>query len=196
MDRVEGKPPADLTHQVLLALRRIIRATDLHSRWLLQHFGLTAPQLVVLQHIARNGATSSSALAREASLSLPTLTGIVARLEARGLVQRTRNESDRRQLLVSLTESGAKLLEEAPPPLQETFTRQFATLRDWEQTLIVSILQRLVAMMEAETLEASAILATGTLDQTPSTVTVAENVESAAQVYIEGSCSKGEEAAR
>ncbi len=113
-------------------------------------------------------------MAREANLSLPTLTGIVTRLEARGLVQRTRNQSDRRELLVSLTPPGAKLLEDAPPPLQETFTRQFAALRDWEQTLIVSILQRLVAMMEAETLEASPMLATGTLDHTPSKVTVAE----------------------
>ncbi len=174
MDRVAGELAPDLTQQVLVALRKIIRATDLHSRWLLQHFGLTAPQLIVLQHISRNGAISGSALAREANLSLPTLTGIVARLEARGLVQRTRNESDRRELLVSLTPPGAKLLEDAPPPLQETFTRQFAALRDWEQTQIVSILQRLVAMMEAEELEASPMLATGTLDHTPNRVTVAE----------------------
>lgn len=174
MHRSKGELPPDLTYQVLVSLRRIIRATDLHSRWLLQHFGVTVPQLIVLQQIAKNGATSLSALARAASLSLPTVTGIVARLEARGMVQRTRNESDRRQLLVSLTRSGAELLEDAPSPLQDTFIQQFAALRDWEQTQIVSILQRLVAMMEAERLEASPILATGTLDEAPGTVTVAE----------------------
>ncbi len=165
--------PADLTGQLLVSLRRIIRATDLHSRRLLQGFGLTAPQLVVLRQIARNRATSGSALARAASLSLPTLTGILARLEAGGRVQRTRNESDKRQVPVSLTRSGAELLEGAPPPLQETFTRQFAALRDWERTLIISILQRLVAMMEAETLDTSPILATGTLDSTAGLLTEA-----------------------
>lgn len=169
---------ADLTYQLLLALRRIIRATDLHSRRLLQQFGVTAPQLIVLQQIARHGAISPSVLAREVSLSLPTLTGIVARLEARGMVQRTRNESDRRQILVSLTRSGAVLLEDAPSPLQETFVRQFAALRDWEQTQIVAILQRLVVMMEAERLDASPMLVTGTLDEAPGTAAVPELEES------------------
>lgn len=153
-----------LSNEVLLALRRIMRATDLHSRRLLRDFGITGPQLLVLREIAACGELSSSALARAVSVSLPTATGILARLESRGLVARRRDSVDRRQVVVSLTEAGIRTLDSAPPPLQESFTRQLEALREWEQTQILSALQRIVSMMEAETLAASPVLTTGRLD--------------------------------
>lgn len=151
-------PGPRLTEQVLVALRRIMRATDLHSRKLFRQFGLTAPQLVVLREIAVRGELSCTALAAAASMSLPTATGIVNRLEARGLVVRRRSRSDKRQVLLSTTDAGRQVLESAPLPLQKRFTKQFGALREWEQTQILSVLQRIVAMMEAESLDASPVL--------------------------------------
>ena len=45
----------DLTHedQIVVAIRQIIRAVDLHSRRLVQAHGLTGPQLAVLQEVSR-----------------------------------------------------------------------------------------------------------------------------------------------
>lgn len=167
--------PSPFSDQVLVALRKIIRATDLHSRKLLRQFGLTGPQLVSLREIAARGELSGSSLAKAISVSLPTATGIVARLESRGLVLRRRSSSDRRQMLVSITEAGKHVLETAPPPLQETFTDQLEALPDWEQTQILSVLQRVVAMMEAEELDASPILTTGVISEPgPVPVTVDE----------------------
>ena len=67
----------DQEEQVLINLRQIIRATDLYSRQLSKQFGLTAPQLLILQAIRRLGAVSISKLAAEASLSQATVTTII-----------------------------------------------------------------------------------------------------------------------
>lgn len=151
--------------KVLIALRRIIRAVDLHSHSLSQRYGLTGPQLVILRELLRRGEISGSELAGAVSLSLATVTGILTRLEARGLVSRRRSESDKRRVLVRTTPAAERLLEAAPPPLQESFARQFERLKDWEQSLILSSLQRLVTMMEARELDASPFLTTGSLDR-------------------------------
>lgn len=149
---------------VLQALRRIVRAIELHSRFLVTKYGLTGPQLTVLRVIAEEGPLATGCLARSVQLSSATVTGIVSRLEARQLVERTRSANDKRCVLVSITPAGATLLKQAPPPLQEHFTAAFERLQDWEQSQILCSLQRLVAMMEARDLPASSILATGPLE--------------------------------
>ena len=63
--------------QVLISIRQIIRATDLHSRRLSKQVGLTAPQLLILQAIRDLGAVSISKLSQEVSLSQATVTTII-----------------------------------------------------------------------------------------------------------------------
>ncbi len=147
--------------QVLISLRRIIRATDLYSRELIKTVGLTAPQLLVLQAIRNLGAVSLSRLSSEVSLSQATVTTIIDRLERRGLVQRQRSSSDRRVVHAALTEAGEEKLAAAPAPLQAVFSRRFAALDDWEQSMIVSALQRVAHMMNAEDIDASPLLHVG-----------------------------------
>ncbi len=69
-------------------------------------------------------------------------------------------------MLVSPTPVAEEVLAGAPPLLQEHFTR-FRRLPDWQQTQILSSLQRIVALMEAADVEAGPILTTGPLDATP-----------------------------
>jgi len=154
-------PDSLFSEHILVALRRIIRAIDLHSRSLMRDFGLTGPQLVVLREADARTEVSGSALARAVSVSLATLSGIVTRLEARGLLERNRSSRDKRQVLISVTDKGRRILASAPSPLQDRFTRRLAGLEKWEQTQVLSVLQRIVAMMEAEELDASPILTTG-----------------------------------
>jgi DNA-binding MarR family transcriptional regulator len=156
---------SQLPQQVLVALRRIMRATDLHSRSLLRQFGVTGPQLLVLSAVEERGEMSSSDLARAISVSLPTAADIAARLEARGLVTRQRSSSDKRQVVVSLTAAGQDVLRAAPPPLRESFTRQLGDLEEWEQTQMLSVLQRIVTMMEAEELSPGPIVAPGVMEE-------------------------------
>ncbi len=148
-------------NQVIVALRRISRAIDLHSRALVQECGLTAPQLAALQALAELQPVPVSGVARHIHLSLATVTGIFNRLEARGLVTRSRNGQDRRTVIVELTLAGAELMKSAPSLLQDGFRHELAKLEQWEQTQLLSSLQRIAAMMHAEGIEAAPVLGSG-----------------------------------
>ena len=106
-----------LEEQVIAALRRT-RAIDLHSRLLLQKSGLTIPQLAALQAIQRQQSVTVGVLAREIHLGAATVTGILGRLEKRGLVTRALGDVDRRSVVVQLTDEGANLALEASSLLQ------------------------------------------------------------------------------
>lgn len=149
-----------LEDDVLRSLRRIIRATDIHSRQLGKHTGLTTPQLVVLRAIEEAGTPTVSEIARAVSLSQATVTNILNRLEGQELLKRERSETDRRRVMVALTKAGTKLLVSAPEPLQERFSVQFQTLQSWEQYQLVASLERIAEMMDAEELDAAPLLAT------------------------------------
>lgn len=155
-------------HEVLIALRRIIRATDLHSRHLSKTLGLTAPQLLIMQMIRKAGATTSSTVAREVSLSQATVTSILDRLENRNLVQRMRSEKDKRRINITLTDRGHELIKESPEPLQQQFSERFQELADWERNLILSALQRVAEMMGAQDIDASPVLDIGAIDRNTS----------------------------
>ena len=168
-------------NQIVAALRRIIRAVDLHSRRLVEECGMTGPQLVVLREAAQLGRTSVSALARSVHLSQPTVTGILDRLERRGFVERCRDAADRRTVNVSVTVEGQKTLDRAPSLLQDRFRRELAKLREWELTMTLASLQRIAEMMEAETLEASPLLVAGPVDGAPEALGSAATVSEEAR---------------
>lgn len=147
--------------RVIAALRRIVRAIDLHSRHLVERFSVTGPQLVALQELARLGQVPVGVLARNVHVSHPTMTGILDRLEKRGLVRRTRDTEDRRRMTVTATDEGLGLLDAAPSPLQDRFRAEFSRLEEWEQTHMLATLQRIATMMDAEELDAAPVLTTG-----------------------------------
>lgn len=151
----------------MAALRRIIRAIDLHSKALVQRYGLTGPQLVVLKELVETSPQTVSSLAAAVNLSQATVTGILDRLERKAMITRGRDSQDKRKVMVSPTSAAEHALAGAPPLLQEHFTTAFSDLADWEQTQILSSLQRIVALMEAGGVEAGPILTTGPLDATP-----------------------------
>lgn len=174
-----------LDHRVIAALRRIIRAIDVHSRHLMERFGVTGPQLMALQELARLGQVPVGVLARNVHVSHPTMTGILDRLEKRGLVQRIRDNHDRRRMTAAATKEGLKVLEAAPSPLQDRFRSEFSRLEEWEQTQMLATLQRIAAMMAAEELEAAPVLTTGAVVMAPASSASAPS-EAAAEHEVHG----------
>lgn len=151
--------------EVLVALRRVIRATDLHSKYLAKTTGLTAPQILILQTIRDKGLQTVGSLAKDVSLSQATVTNILDRLEAKELVVRERSTEDKRKVFTQLTAKARVVLEGAPLPLQDQFARQFEELQEWEQAMMISALQRIAQMMDAETIDAAPVLDVGLLDR-------------------------------
>ncbi len=153
-----GSERPHVCDDVLISIRRIIQSIDLHSRYLVKQFGLTGPQLIILQEVSRKNEISISELAKSISLGQATVTGILERLENRGLITRRRSKSDKRKVFITSTEACEQLLAKAPPPMQEHFIESFEKLQDWEQSMILSALQRVVMLMDAKAFAVAPIL--------------------------------------
>jgi len=148
----------------LIALRKMIQAIDQHSINLKKNFGLTGPQLILLQSISAHDKISVTQLSKIVSLSQATVTDITKRLEKRNHITKIRDIDDRRKTIIALTENGKAILNTVPPLLQEQFTERFSKLESWEQLMIESSFERVVSMMSAGDIDASPILVTGSLD--------------------------------
>lgn len=147
--------------ELLVSLRQVIRAIDIHSRQLHKQSGLTGPQLMVMQNIAVLDAPLAKDIAKEIALSAATVTTIIDRLESRTLVIRTRSKTDKRKVHLSLSESGKLLLSSSPKPLQDHFIKRYQNLEEWEQSQLLSAVERIASMMDAEKLDAAPVLLVG-----------------------------------
>ena len=150
--------------EVITALRRLIRATDLDSKRLAKQTELTTSQLLVLELLAEGEPQTVGGIGERVGLAQATITSMIDRLEARGLVERRRGAADRRQVHVVPTPAGLELRQRAPTALQTRFLANFAGLRDWEQHALLAALQRVADLMEARDLDASPVLDVGTID--------------------------------
>ncbi len=148
-DRCDG--PADTTGQVMAALRRIIHVVESHSHALAQEYKLTLSQLAVLQYLTTHDGATVGQLSRAVHLSQATVTGIVDRLQARGLLRRQRSVLDRRRVQLMTTPEGLELLQRRPPIIHEAFSRQLSSLPVWQQHQILSSLEHVAEMMELPT---------------------------------------------
>jgi DNA-binding MarR family transcriptional regulator len=148
----------DAGQDVLVALRRIIRATDLHSKRLLKMSGLTTPQVIVLQSIRDLGEVTTGQISTHVSLSQGTVTSILDRLEKHGLIERYRSLTDRRVVHARLTAAGRAVLRKGPALLHERFIEAFAGLSRARQNEIVTTLNDVAEMMGAGDLDAAPLI--------------------------------------
>ena len=157
----KGNPFEYYELRILRSLRKIIRAVHIHSRKLNHDFHITAPQLICLHCLRREGPMTLSHLARQVSLGNSTTNGIVDRLEAKGLLTRTRSRQDRRKLELAVTPAGRALTAAAPPLLQEQFSNALRQLPELEQAAITLSLAQVVELMGAAELDTSPNLVPG-----------------------------------
>lgn len=150
--------------RILRSLRRIIRCIDLYSRQLSATNQITTPQLVCLLEVVHQGPLTATAISRAVHLSPSTVVGILDRLEEKGWVTRERTREDRRVIRISATPKGVQLSQQVPSPLQSTLAQALNALPELEQVTIALSLERIVALMEAQEIDAAPILATGPIN--------------------------------
>ncbi|WP_223877805.1 MarR family winged helix-turn-helix transcriptional regulator [Histidinibacterium aquaticum] len=151
----------DRTDESLIALRRILRATEQFGRELAQASGLTAAQFRVLQLVAEKGSITAKEISVRMGITQATVTSLVDKLVSQGMVLREKSDRDRRQTNIGLTERGAHAIDEAPDALQQRYVRAFEALKDWEQAQVVASLERVAAMLDADDIDASPVLDIG-----------------------------------
>ncbi|NYZ13688.1 MarR family transcriptional regulator [Azospirillum sp. RWY-5-1] len=101
--------PPPLEDQLCYAVYSAGIAIQRAYKPLLDALGLTYPQYLALNVLWREDGQTVGALAERLALEPSTLTPLIKRLEAAGLVRRTRNPDDERQVLVALTDQGRAL---------------------------------------------------------------------------------------
>ncbi len=157
-------PKSSYELRILQSLRRIIRATEIHSQKLMHQYQITGPQLWCLIALIENGPLPATVLAQKVYLSPSTVVGIVDRLEEKGLALRTRGSKDRRQVQIAATEKGIALAAAAPSPLQESLAEALKELPELEQISITLSLEKVVDLMEARKIDAAPVLQTGPIN--------------------------------
>lgn len=155
------RTPDTLGLQVLRSIRRILRQVSRYSRRVGRDTGLGVPQMLCLTAIHEADRSEDVTVARVADavqLSRSTTSTLVDRLVKLGLVARERSPHDRRRVDLSLTDAGRERLAGSPMPLEERFLDRLAALAPEEQAEIERVLERLVALMGADDLDASPVL--------------------------------------
>ena len=137
----------DRCEAVLIALRQIIRESDIHSKRIAKRSGLTTPQLVVLRAIERLGEVTTREVSHNVSLSQATVTLILDHLAAKSLIERYRSARDRRVVHTRLTRLGETAVRSSSGLLHEHFVDRFRRLPVNKQKEIVDNLQEVAEMM-------------------------------------------------
>ena len=106
--------------------------------------GCRGGQQFILTALYREGdMTQKDLLARTKNASA-SLSEMVSKLEAKGLIERTRVDTDRRQTLLSLTKEGRKQAQEAQESIESFEAQALSVLSDEEKNVFCGYLDRLV----------------------------------------------------
>lgn len=107
--------------------------------------GLTSVQWAPLMIISRGGNPTAASLARDLNTDTGAMTRMLDRLEAKGLLLRTRSSSDRRVVELTLTEQGRELTTLIPHHLAAVYNNHLAGFTSEEFVQLKQFLRRIIA---------------------------------------------------
>ena len=144
--------PADVPEAVNDVQRRadkILASIGYCGHYMHFHGGGRSGKAPILCLLAKNGGNmAQSELGMYLELKPGSLSEILTKLENAGLIERTRNESDRRQMLVSLTDEGTRKAVQEQTRRERFRANAFANLTQEEQETLVSLLQKVRTQWE------------------------------------------------
>lgn len=147
------KTNRDYTKDIIFSIRRLLQAKEYYTKELNKKYRVSSSQLNCILALYENGPLSLSQIAKYIMVNSSTVTGIIDRLEQKGLVERRRISPDRRVITIQLTESGGKLAKHAPPPIQQKIIDGLKGLPPHEMEKIVNSLQMLTNMLDVQDLD-------------------------------------------
>ena len=139
--------------EIIFSIRKLMQAGEFYTKELTKKYQVSAPQLNCLLSLYENGPLPPSQIAKHIMVKSSTVTGIVDRLEQKGLVKRFRNSPDRRIITIELTDSGKNLTKNAPPPIQQKIIDGLKKLSKDELDQIILPLTKLTDMLDVQDLD-------------------------------------------
>ncbi|MDX1410209.1 MAG: MarR family transcriptional regulator [Saprospiraceae bacterium] len=154
--------------EILIKLRKIIRSINLESKKFEKSYGISIPQLLVLEFLSGQAELRASAneIKSYINLNASTVSGIIARLESKGLVARLPNQIDKRVNDVILTEQGAHLLQISPTTLQQKLSQRLKQLTPTQIDELNRNIDLLTRIMDAEGMDAAPLITLAELPET------------------------------
>ncbi len=146
--------------EILVKLRKIIRSINLESKKIEKELGVSIPQLLVLQYLSDQEDYKAFAKDIKAYINLnaSTVSGIISRLESKGLVARLPKPNDKRAIYITLTAKGAVLIQKSPTTLQEKVSQKLKKLTPVQIDELDKNIELLTAIMDVEDIDASPLL--------------------------------------
>lgn len=145
--------PSDQTKQIVFSIRRLIQASELYTKELNKKYQISAAQLNCILTLHEYGSLPPSKIADHMMVKSSTVTGVVDRLERKGLAKRIRNSPDRRVITIQLTQAGKKLAQNAPPPIQQKIIDGLKKIEKIKKEQIVRSLNILTGMLDVQDME-------------------------------------------
>jgi len=142
-----GESSPEQIRWIIWYVRRLAQAGDIYSKGLHKKYQVSQPQVSCILALHEYGPMPISKLAKYILVKPSTVTGIIDRLEHKGLVKRERNQVDRRVVTIELTEAGKVLAAEAPPPIPKEIVDGLAELSPAQLKTIVDSLAILVSKL-------------------------------------------------
>lgn len=146
-------PTEHRAKEIIFSIRKLMQAGEFYTKELNKKYQVSAPQLNCLISLYENGHLPPSQIAKYIMVKSSTVTGIVDRLEQKGLVKRFRNSPDRRVITIELTDSGKNLAKNAPPPIQQKIIDGLKKLTKDELDQIIFSLTKLTDMLDVQHLD-------------------------------------------
>lgn len=145
---------------ILIDIRKIVRSINLESKQIQKEFGLSIPQLLALLYLSKkeNQQSSQLVLRKYLQLNSSTVTGIVSRLEKKGLLTKVISKQDKRSAMLQLTASGKKALKNSPVLLQEKLRSKLQKVSPFQYETIKEGLHLLVHVLGVQDVDAGPIL--------------------------------------
>ncbi len=132
---------------IMNALRRVIRAARAAAQRAERGLGISGAQLFVLEQLAHTGAPSLNDLAARTHTHKSSVSVVVSRLVARGLVRRKRSAADRRGIELAITPAGRTVLRRAPESAQARFIAALYRLRPADRAALAGGLDRFTGVL-------------------------------------------------
>ncbi|MCL1127642.1 MarR family winged helix-turn-helix transcriptional regulator [Shewanella surugensis] len=130
---IEQSNAVSLSDNVCFALYTASNALIRAYRPLLEQYDLTYPQYLVMQSLWFESETSLTQLSKVTRLDMGTLTPIVQRLELKSLLKRCVDVNDERKKVISLTEEGLSMKQDALLLKQKLLDKMKMSADDIEQ---------------------------------------------------------------
>ena len=133
---------------IVWAIRRMVSLCYLDSKTMVKRFGITGPQSLVLKTLLESvESLSSVTLSRQMNVTPSNTTGIIDRLEEKGLVKRIRKQEDRRTISIGLTDKGFEFGQQLPDLIEEKLLKGLANLNSTEIYGIYTAFNRVIEII-------------------------------------------------